>query len=189
MQGVMTRNESSSKDGDTIQADKRQPDDLRARFERLLQENQGIIFKVAHTYCSHVDDREDLFQEICWQLWRALPNYDPSRKFSTWMYRVALNVGISHLRQTVRRKQHDLSIDSDEMPELVAPAPAETDERIALLNQIISQFEPLDRALLLLYLEEHSYRETAEVLGISESNVATKISRLKQRIRQQMVDG
>lgn len=163
-------------------------EDARTRFEALLQENQGILFKVAYSYCSQPNDRDDLIQEICWQLWRAFPKYDESRKFSTWMYRVALNVAISHLRHATRSTPPPLSIDSDEASEIAAPEPAQSDERITELDRLIQQLEPLNRALLLLYLEERSYREIAEVLGISETNVATKISRLKQRIRQKLVE-
>lgn len=170
------------------EASKRGDKDTRTRFEALLQENQGILFKVAYSYCAQPNDRDDLIQEICWQLWRSFPKYDESRKFSTWMYRVALNVAISHLRQANRGAPQSLSIDSDEASEIAAPEPVQPDERITELNRLIQQLEPLNRALLLLYLEEHSYREIAEVLGISETNVATKISRLKQRIRQEMAE-
>lgn len=176
MQGLTMKNEALER------ADK----DTRTRFEALLKENQGILFKVAYSYCSQPNDRDDLIQEICWQLWRSFPKYDESRKFSTWMYRVALNVAISHLRHNNRSALRPLSIDSDEASGIAAPEPIQPDERITELNRQIQQLEPLNRALLLLYLEERSYREIAEVLGISETNVATKISRLKQRIRQEM---
>lgn len=165
---------------------KRADNDTRTHFEALLEENRGILFKVAYSYCSQPNDRDDLIQEICWQLWRSFSKYDESRKFSTWMVRVALNVAISHLRHNKRSVPLPLSIDSDEAGEMVAPEPAQPDERITELNRLIQQLEPLNRALLLLYLEERSYREIAEVLGISETNVATKISRLKQRIRQEI---
>jgi RNA polymerase sigma factor (sigma-70 family) len=154
-------------------------------FEELLNSNRGIVLKVAHTYCFHPDDRADLVQEIAAQLWRAWPSYDPARKFTTWMYRIALNVAISFVRQEVRRRDHTVPLE-----ESVHDAPGtsnpETDARARLLLEYINRQPPLDRALLLLYLEERSQREIAEILGMTESNVSTKISRLKQRIRNEM---
>ncbi len=161
-------------------------EERQRQFQALLAENRGIVLKVAYTYSQPGEDCEDLIQDIAVQLWRSFPGYDPSRKFSTWMYRVALNVAISNLRRTGQRNPKFVSIDGEDVPELAAPEAPESDERIAFLNQFISQQDPLNRALLLLYLEEYSYREIADVLGISETNVATKISRLKQRIRQEM---
>lgn len=152
-------------------------------FTALLQRHRGIVFKVAGTYARGAEDREDLAQDIAAQLWRAWPRYDPSRSFSTWMYRVALNVGISHLRGDGRRR-HLVSLD-DGLHEPVAPETVdhEHDQQLRLLHGFIATLEPLNRALLLLYLEDRGTREMAEVLGISESNVTTRISRLKRRIR------
>src|SRR5690606_34335288 len=152
-------------------------------FSALLQQHRGTVFKVAGTYARDADDREDLAQDIAAQLWRAWPRYDPSRSFSTWMYRVALNVGISHLRGDGRRR-HLVPLEEG-LRESVAPDTVdhERDQQSRLLHGFIATLEPLNRALLLLYLEDRSTRDMAEVLGMSESNVTTRISRLKRRIR------
>ena len=166
-------------------------DPPRTRFAALLDAHRGIVFKVANTYCRHAEDRQDLAQEIAAQLWRAFPGYDPARPFSTWMYRIALNVAISHVRSAGARKgdvpledhhdHHDgLMVDDD--------SGHESDQRIRALYAVIDRQAPLDRALLLLWLEERTQREIAEVLGITESNVSTKLNRLKQRIREQLAD-
>jgi RNA polymerase sigma-70 factor (ECF subfamily) len=159
----------------------------RQAFGELFEQHRKIVFKVANTYSRHPDDRADLAQEIAAQLWRAFPGYDPARSFSTWMYRIALNVAISFLRSHQHRDAHTEPLD-DGHAEVVGQAGVthETDEHVRALNRFIEQLEPLNRALLLLYLEERNYREIADILGISETNVATKISRLKQRIRQDM---
>ena len=153
----------------------------REQFGNLLELHRKIVFKVASTYCRQWQDRDDLAQEIMGQLWRAFPAYDSTRSFSTWMYRIALNVAISFVRSRNRRptvsldgQLHDLADSAGLEPEL--------DERIRELYLFIDQLNQFDRALLLLYLEEHSYREISEILGITVTNVATKISRLKQRI-------
>lgn len=158
------------------------------RFEALLEAHRGIVYKVAAGYARGEDERADLAQDIAAQLWRAFPGYDPQRSFSTWMYRIALNVAISHLRERSRR--HDaLALDED-LHALPADDgdSAETAQRLQLLQRLIAQQPPLDRALLLLYLEDRGHREIAEVLGLSESNVATKIGRLKQRLRAALAD-
>lgn len=167
-------------------------DASRQRFADLLDTHRGIVFKVANTYCRHPDDRQDLVQEIAAQLWRAWPGYDPERSVSTWMYRIALNVAISHVRSAGQRAPHvPLDEPHDPHPNLSVDDHStahEQDERIAALYAVIDRQPPLDRALLMLWLDERSQREIAEVLGISESNVSTKLNRLKQRIREQLSD-
>ena len=159
----------------------------RQAFAELFEQHRKIVFKVANTYSRHPDDRADLAQEIAAQLWRAFPGYDPARSFSTWMYRIALNVAISFLRSHRHRDEHTEPL-LDGHAEVVGAVDVthEADQHVRALNRFIEQLQPLDRALLLLYLEDRSYREIADILGISETSVATKISRLKQRIRQDM---
>lgn len=158
-------------------------------FRDLLERHRRIVFKVANTYGHLPDDRADLAQEIAAQLWRAFPGYDPQHAFSTWMYRIALNVAISHVRSETHRQRHAVPLD-DELHDIADEHgnDHEADQRVRALHRFIGQLEPLNRALLLLYLEDHSTREIADILGISETNVATKISRLKQRIRADITD-
>ena len=162
-------------------------DSTRQHFGELLERHRGIVFKVAYSYCPHPDDRADLVQEIAAQLWRAFPGYDADRSFSTWMYRIALNVAISSLRSR-RRDLHSVPLDESLHDVPGDEGDHETAEQLRLLRQYIARQDPLNRALLLLYLEDRSHREIAEILGISEGNVATKISRLKQRIRDDFSD-
>jgi RNA polymerase sigma factor (sigma-70 family) len=161
--------------------------DARRRFGDLLEQHRRIVFKVAGTYAHDADDCADLAQEIAAQLWRAYPGYDPQRRFSTWMYRIALNVAISYVRADSHRRRH--SVPLDETLHDVADGDGsdhETDQQVRALYRFIAELDPLNRALLLLYLEERSGSEIADILGITESNVTTKIGRLKQRIRRDM---
>ena len=159
-------------------------DPSQARFQELWERHQKIVFKVANTYCRNAEDRRNLAQEISVQLWRAFPRYDEGRSFSTWMYRIALNVAISFARRAGHRRTQSRSLDETLAEPSANPAEAsELADQVAALHAFIDRLDELNRALLLLYLDEHSYREIAEVLGISETNVATKINRLKQRIR------
>ena len=162
--------------------------DAREPFTELLERHRKIVFKVAYSYAWHPEDRDELAQEIALQLWRAFPKYDPSRKFSTWMYRIALNVGISFVRDYNEKRARNVEFDAglhdridpnSDDPELV--------QQIAVLNRIIARLDPLNRALMLLYLDEHSNAEIGEILGLTETNVSTRLSRLKQRIRNELV--
>ncbi len=155
-------------------------------FTRLIAEHSGIIRKVALGYTSTRADREDLGQEIILQLWRAYPRYSPDRPFSTWMYRIALNVAISLLRRHIHPVRQTLSLEENEIDVMDENAGhPEPDDRVALLQQVIAALRPLDRGLLLLYLDDHSYRDIAVILGLTETNVATKLNRLKQRVREE----
>jgi RNA polymerase sigma-70 factor (ECF subfamily) len=162
------------------------PRDAHREFADLLERHRGIVLKVANSYASAPEDRADLAQDIAAQLWRAWPGYDASRPATTWMYRIALNVGISHLRGRGLRDRHHVPFD-EAMHDIAAhgatDAGAGIDHDVRRLQQVIAALAPMDRALVLLYLDERSHREIAEVLGITESNVATKLSRLKARIR------
>jgi RNA polymerase sigma factor (sigma-70 family) len=163
---------------------------LENRFAALLETHRGIVFKVANSYCRNPEDRQDLAQDIAAQLWRAFPGYDPTRLFSTWMYRIALNVAISHQRGSHAHAPTETLENHHEAHAGFAiddgAARHESDQRVRALYAVIDRQPPLDRALLLLWLDERSQREIAEVLGLSESNVSTKLNRLKQRIREQL---
>jgi RNA polymerase sigma-70 factor (ECF subfamily) len=159
-------------------------DDAREDFGDLLQRHRGIVLKVAGSYAANPEDRADLAQDIAAQLWRAWPKYDGRRPVTTWMYRIALNVGISHLRSRSQRDRHQVPLEDEGAGTGVEAAG--TDPDLHVLHRVIAALPPLDRALMLLYLDERSHAEIAEVLGITETNVATKVGRLKQRIRQQL---
>lgn len=154
----------------------------------LLDVHKGILHKVANTYCPRTEDRNDLIQEMSLQVWRSYPRFDGRCKFSTWMYRIALNVAISFHRQ--ESEHHHLLYGDDHLRYL----PATTDagppsDEIQTLHRFIEGLDDLNKALVLLYLDDHSHAEIAEILGISATNVATKISRIKERLRQGFAPG
>ncbi|TAN09037.1 MAG: sigma-70 family RNA polymerase sigma factor [Rhodanobacteraceae bacterium] len=169
------------------------PRKRQQRFEALLREHQRIVYKVAGVYAHAGADREDLVQEIAERLWRSFDSFDARRaKFTTWMYRVALNVAISHLRSAKRYAAEHLEplddVHLDTVADSIAAQPDAMDreERVTALHAFIRRLDALNRALVLLYLEDRSYAEIAEVLGISETNVATKLNRIKQKPRGQV---
>jgi RNA polymerase sigma factor (sigma-70 family) len=156
---------------------------LQERFQTLVDEHKKILYKVCNSYCRNRDDREDLAQEIVIQLWRSFGSFDERCRFSTWMYRICLNVAISFYRRESTRTRHVLS-DEEHLLNAIDETTGQPAE-IQALYQSIDGLDSLNKALVLLYLDGNSYLEIADVLGISETNVATKISRLKQTMRQQ----
>jgi RNA polymerase sigma factor (sigma-70 family) len=153
-------------------------------FQTLVDRHRKILYKICNSYCRNREDREDLAQEIVVQLWRSFGTFDERARFSTWMYRIGLNVAISFYRKESARTRYILS---DEGQLLTAvDETADQSSEIQALHQFIATLDPLDKALVLLYLDGNGYLEIADVLGISETNVATKINRMKQRMRQEL---
>jgi RNA polymerase sigma-70 factor (ECF subfamily) len=153
-------------------------------FQTLVDQHKKILYKVCNSYCRNQEDREDLAQEIVVQLWRSFESFDERARFSTWMYRIALNVAISAYRRESTRTRYILS-DEGQLLNAIDEKIHQSGE-IQALHQFIAALDPLDKALVLLYLDGNSYQDIAAVLGISETNVATKISRMKQRMRQEL---
>ena len=151
------------------------------QFSALIEEHKGIIYKIANSYCRNAEDRKDLIQEIVVQLWKSHGRYDDRFKLSTWIYRIALNVAISAYRREKKRSVSPLE-------EIIIEPAAEqeqVDPKIVTLHRIIDQLDELNRALMILYLDDNSYRDIAGILGLTETNVATKINRLKLKIKEQ----
>lgn len=152
-------------------------------FLSVVEANKGILYKVTNAYCHNPDDRQDLLQEIIVQLWKSFDNYNEQYKYTTWIYRIALNVAISFYRKENRRQEI-----ANPLPEQIMLFTDESEqdliENTGVLQRFIAQLKELDRALILLYLEERPQKEIAQIMGISESNVATKISRIKQVLKQ-----
>ena len=151
-------------------------------FLSALDLHQRLIHKVCWSYSNSPDEREDLFQEIAVRLFSAARNYDPTRKLSTWIYRVALNVAIDFHRKRRRRSRERLGFDGE--LETASGQDQVVTEQLRELRELLEHQSEVDRALLLLHLDGNSHSEIGEVLGISESNVGTRLSRLKKSLRQ-----
>lgn len=158
--------------------------DRQSQYAQLIEQNKGKIYKVVYAYCKNVEDRNDLVQEIKIQLWRCLDQYDSQYKVTTWVYRIALNVAISFYRKD-QKHQTTESLPNEDA--LIAGGHEDgalvLDENVRLLYQFIGELKELDKAIMLLYLEEESHQSIADSLGISQSNVATKIGRIKAKLQ------
>ena len=159
----------------------------KEEFLRVLEQNQGIIFKICNSYCADSEDRKDLAQDIVVQLWKSFASYDPQYKITTWLYRIALNVAISSSRKTSTRNKYSANIDQSFLT-LINEENTDLSEELELLQRFIQKLDDLSRALLLLWLDENSYEEIAAILNISKSNVGTKLGRIKNQLKKQFED-
>lgn len=151
-------------------------------FLLLVNQNQGIIRKVCHLYGRNDADKDDLYQEIIIQLWKSFGSFRGEAKFSTWMYRIALNTAISNLRKQSRKVA--LSF-----PEFIPVELPDTDEekikeeKLKEMYAAISRLTEVEKAIVMLYLEDKSYDEMEEILGISSGTLRVKMNRIKDKLR------
>jgi RNA polymerase sigma-70 factor (ECF subfamily) len=151
-------------------------------FVKLVQEHRGMLHKVCRLYCFSEHDRQDLFQEIIIQLWKSYPKFRGESKFSTWLYRIALNTAISDLRKQRRRIS---PIDPDHLPTQLQDMQYSKDqeEQLQQLYAAIDQLTEVEKALVMLFLEDKSYEEMEEILGINQNNLRVKMNRIKEKLR------
>lgn len=152
------------------------------KFVELLEENQNIVHKICRLYTNNRDHHNDLFQEITIQLWRAFPKFRGDSKFSTWMYRVALNTAITLYRKSKRRVQTQnyedvqFRISAEDYDDTV-------EEQLKLMYSAVKELNDIDKALVFLYLENKNYKEISDTLGISEVNARVKMNRVKTKLK------
>jgi RNA polymerase sigma-70 factor (ECF subfamily) len=153
-------------------------------FEEILNKNKGIIFRVVNYYCKDADDKKDLEQEILIQIWISYKKYNEAFAWSTFIYRIALNVSIGFYKKQKRRKDKFINVNLFIETHLQDETPLVIDEDLRVLNEFIFQLNDINKALMILYLQEKSYAEIALILGISETNISTKINRLKIQLKE-----
>jgi RNA polymerase sigma-70 factor (ECF subfamily) len=153
-----------------------------ALFETIVNEHQGILYKIANSYTNCLEDKDDLLQEISYQLWRSLDSYQGKAKLSTWVYKIALNTAISYLRSDSAKKQTQILSARDVSEEETSNTNIEL---MIEIQNILLTLNKFDRALIIMHLDGLDYSEIAEVLNISSSNVSTKLSRIKQHLNKQ----
>ena len=154
------------------------------KFLSVIDNHKGILYKVANNYGKNSEDRKDLIQEIIYQLWKAFDNYNPQFQYSTWIYRISLNTAISFYRKERTITQNKVDIDDSLLVVSDILFNQEMEDNFNLLQQFIYELKEMDKAIMLLYLEQKSHKEIAEIIGISESNVGTKVSRIKLLLSQ-----
>ncbi|MBX2943407.1 MAG: RNA polymerase sigma factor [Cyclobacteriaceae bacterium] len=149
-------------------------------FKEWLDSYKALLFKIVRAYTFTEDERDDLFQEISIQIWRSIPNFRNESTVTTWIYRIALNTSIKW-----RSKEQKVIIGNGLNYQMVMTKTDETDERVEWLYEQISKLNEIDRSLCLLLLDDFSYKEMGDMLGITEGNVAVKIHRIKKYFTEQ----
>lgn len=152
-------------------------------FIRQINANVGIAHKVCRIYFDDADQRADVMQEMMYQLWKAYPSFEGKAKFSTWMYQVCLNTALGWLRKNKQAATERLSLHHDQIPEPLAES---REEKIQQLFQAIQTLSALNKAIVLLYLEQLSYEEIASITGLSQSNVSVRLVRIKKELELQL---
>ena len=156
-------------------------------FEHLIVEHQHLIHKICTVYGKSNADREDLFQEITIQLWKSFDSFEHKSKFSTWLYRVALNTAITQKRKENRQPITN-SLSDLEMCIPDNDGTEKDEDELRALQMAIRQLKPIDRAIIFLYLEEKSYQEIADIIGSNPNNIGVRIKRIKERLKK-LLDG
>ncbi len=154
----------------------------RQYFQEIIEQHKGILYKVARVYCQNVEDRQDLIQEMMIQIWKSIHKYDKQLKISTWLYRISLNVAISFYRkQSTRANKY--TVLNEQTAQIPMDDKTEDEQKLNLLEQFIDELKEIDKALMILYLEDKGHAEIAEIIGLSVSNVGTKIGRIKDKLK------
>lgn len=151
-------------------------------FISLLNEHQRIIHKVCNLYMERHGDREDLFQEITLQAWKAYGNFRGDAKFSTWLYRVALNTAITFFRKEKRQPE---IFSTDTIPDFRQnDSYNPIEDQVKAMYTAIGELSKIDKAIVMLYLEDYSYNDIGDMMGITANNVAVKMNRIKTKLKE-----
>jgi len=157
---------------------------MNSEFERTIRENAGVLHKLCRVYTFNADEYEELFQEMLVQIWRSTEKFRGEAKLSTWIYQICINTALGFRSKLVRRKKRFEPLDGKIF---IQPAPdTEKDEHLQRLYNAIRELKPIDRAIVSLYLDDKSYEEAAQILGISKTNVATRLMRLKKQLMEKL---
>ena len=154
-------------------------------FTQIIKDNEGVIFKITTVYTNNQEDQKDLYQEIVYQLWKSFDSFKGNSKISTWMYRVALNTAITKLKRENKRGSQ-IGIDKVIMKQ-TEQYDSQFEERLKVLYEYIHGLNELEKGLMLLLLEGKKYEEIAAITGLTASNVGTRISRIKQKLKAQII--
>jgi RNA polymerase sigma-70 factor (ECF subfamily) len=150
-------------------------------FVSLIQENQGLIYKITMIYSNEKDEQDDLYQEIVYQTWKSFDQFKKASKTSTWLYRVGMNTAITHLNKS-KKKPLLVSLDQS-LFNYSEPMDSDQEEKIKWLYSQIRKLNLLDRGIMFLFLEGKNHDEIGQITGISTSNVGTRMSRIKQKLK------
>lgn len=151
-------------------------------FASLIEQHQALIYKVCHVYCKNEADRQDLFQEIVYQVWKSFASFRGEAKFTTWLYRIALNTAITYARKN-RSSSLTTYVDNWPVQPIHEDKASVLKEQADQLSRAIAQLSEVEKSIVMLYLEEKTYEEMEEILGINQNNLRVKMNRIKEKLK------
>ena len=158
----------------------------KEKFIDILKNHKGILYKVITIYCADENDKKDLEQEILIQIWKSIDKYEDTYAITTWLYRISMNVAISHYRKVFKINNKIVRLDSNLLEYTKSKDEREDNYQKEILHTLLSKLNEFDKALMFLYLEDKDYEVIADILGITKTNVSTKINRIKNRWKQEL---
>jgi RNA polymerase sigma factor (sigma-70 family) len=154
---------------------------LQQEFLEKIESHKGMIFKVSKMYVDHQEDREDLYQEIVFQLWKSYQKFEGKSQFSTWLYRVSLNTALTFLKSEKRKPDNAFLHENLDVAE---ESQDDKEVQLQLFYKAVHELNPIEKALIFLFLEDQNHKEISENLGISEVNARVKLNRTKEKLQQ-----
>ena len=154
---------------------------LQQEFLEKIESHKGMIFKVSKMYVDHQEDREDLYQEIVFQLWKSYQKFEGKSQFSTWLYRVSLNTALTFLKSEKRKPDNAILHENLDVAEELQD---DKEVQLQLFYKAVHELNPIEKALIFLFLEGQSHKEIATNLGITEVNARVKLNRTKEKLQQ-----
>ena len=149
-------------------------------FIQYIKEHEALIYKIARVYSATPEDLEDLYQEIVYQAWKSFASFRQDSRFSTWLYRIALNTSITHSARSKRSSVQELGDIH------IHYADPHLEEQVEMLYSEVSRLDKIEKAIVLLYLEGRSYEEIASITGFSATNIGTRLSRIRLKLKKQI---
>ena len=162
---------------------KRAPFILKEEFADLILQHKALIYKVSKLYTNTLEDEQDLFQEIVFQLWKSYSNYRGEAKITTWMYRVGMNTAIASLNKKKRTVSTFIPI---EIPDIIDDNSTQVQENIDALYKAIKRLNVVDRGITLLFLEGNNHKQIGGIMGYTENNIGTRMGRIREKLKQLM---
>ena len=159
-------------------------DEQKKEFIQHIKDNEGILYKVTSVYSKNKEDQKDLYQDIVYQSWKSYESFKGNSKISTWIYRIALNTAISHLKKE-KRKGNQISIDTILLNKM-EQIDTELEDQITLLYSLIKKLNVIEKGIIILYLEGKSYDEISIITGFTVTNIGSRLSRIKKKLKSQI---
>lgn len=154
---------------------------IEREFLDLMQKHKGILYKISRMYFDHLNDQEDLIQEMTYQLWKSYQNFNGNSQFSTWMYRVCLNTALTFFKKEDKKQdKYELQENYDRIDD---DNSAHKEEQLKYFYDAVQELNKVEKALIFLFLEGMSHKEIADNLGISEVNARVKLNRTKEKLQ------